>query len=509
MSISFVGYNANGAENTSLVLTPHASTADGDMMIAILVSDSDDGWATEAGWDQLENASFGGTISTSVYTKIAGASEGPATFDFNGLLDDLVGQLITLTKSGGETWADPTISSLHSIIGVTNTTLVTSSVTVAEANDALICAWCSDGGHAVSAGPSGMTITVNSIYAGTIGVAAHYQLSMSAGAVTKSLTFDTSDQMQAIAVSIGLVAVGGVTVNIPTGSLGLTGFAPIVSVTNNQVIDVPVASLDLAGLAPTINTDVTVSVPAASLGLIGLEPTIDVTENQIVNIPVASLALSGQVPTITTTANISIDIPVASLGLNGLVPTIATTGNIEINVPVADLTLTGQVPTITVTANISIDIPTASLSLVGQVPVIVTDDNIIIDVPVASLSLVGYGPDAVTPVSIDVPVASLALDGKVPTIQTDITVNIPVASLALTGEVPTITATANISIDVPVGDLTLTGFIPTILTPGVVPSVPGLEYTLVANRLHFVIPINRLHHTLKENKLHYTVKEEN
>ena len=43
----------------------------------------------------------------------------------------------------------------------------------------------------------------------------------------------------------------------------------------------------------------------------------------------------------------------------------------------------------------------------------------------------------------------------------------------------------------------------------VVPTVPGMEWTLPENRLHFTLPEDRLHYDLPENRLHYTLRNEN
>lgn len=46
------------------------------------------------------------------------------------------------------------------------------------------------------------------------------------------------------------------------------------------------------------------------------------------------------------------------------------------------------------------------------------------------------------------------------------------------------------------------------LTVLIVPTVPGLEYTLPDNRLHFTAPGEPLGYELPENRLHYTMRNE-
>lgn len=42
----------------------------------------------------------------------------------------------------------------------------------------------------------------------------------------------------------------------------------------------------------------------------------------------------------------------------------------------------------------------------------------------------------------------------------------------------------------------------------VVPSVPGLEFTLPDNRMHFDFPENLTHFTLPDNRMHFDIPEE-
>jgi hypothetical protein len=42
----------------------------------------------------------------------------------------------------------------------------------------------------------------------------------------------------------------------------------------------------------------------------------------------------------------------------------------------------------------------------------------------------------------------------------------------------------------------------------VVPTTPGIEFTLLENRHHYDLPENRLHYDLPENRLHFTLPEQ-
>jgi hypothetical protein len=46
------------------------------------------------------------------------------------------------------------------------------------------------------------------------------------------------------------------------------------------------------------------------------------------------------------------------------------------------------------------------------------------------------------------------------------------------------------------------------LSTAATPTMPGLEFTLLANRPHAVMPENRLHYTLPVNRPHFVMEEE-
>ncbi|HDZ20080.1 MAG TPA: hypothetical protein ENH78_02150 [Phycisphaerae bacterium] len=41
-----------------------------------------------------------------------------------------------------------------------------------------------------------------------------------------------------------------------------------------------------------------------------------------------------------------------------------------------------------------------------------------------------------------------------------------------------------------------------------VPTIPGLEWTMPENRMHYEPPINRMHYAMPENRIHFTMPEE-
>lgn len=253
-------------------------------------------------------------------------------------------------------------------------------------------------------------------------------------------------------------------IDIPTGSLTLTGFVPLVL--ENTIVNIPVASIVLTGFVPTVLEGEIINIPVASLPLAGLVVTLD----ESIPIPVATLILT------SFAVGFQVDVPVASLALTGFAPTVLEGTNV--NVPTGSLVLTGFAST----HDIAIPIPVASLSLTGLVPVTIESTDV--EIPVASLALTAFIPVAVESTIINVPVASLALTGLVPLALENTVVNVPVTALNLTGFIATVlegtivsvpVATLNLtgfapiidrSISIPAANLTFLGFVPTVIDSG-------------------------------------------
>ncbi len=137
---------------------------------------------------------------------------------------------------------------------------------------------------------------------------------------------------------------------------------------------------------------VEVEVPVGTLTLTGYAPTVVASDHQQVDVPLGTLTLTGYAPTVVASDHQQVDVPLATLTLTGYAPTISISDNINIDVPAGALTLTGYAPTVAATANVSIDVPLGALTLTGYVPTVVISDHQIIDVPLGTLTLTGYAP---------------------------------------------------------------------------------------------------------------------
>ena len=129
---------------------------------------------------------------------------------------------------------------------------------------------------------------------------------------------------------------GGTTVEVPLGTLTLSGFAP--TVLTPRTVSVPLGALTLSGFAPTVLTPRLVAVPLGTLTLSGFAPTVLTPRN--VAVPLGTLTLTGFAPSVRLGINVAV--PLGTLALSGFAPTVLTPRLVAI--PLGTLTLTGFAP---------------------------------------------------------------------------------------------------------------------------------------------------------------------
>lgn len=188
-------------------------------------------------------------------------------------------------------------------------------------------------------------------------------------------------------------AAAGVTVDVPAGSLTLTGQAPTVIAGNPVDVEVPVGALNLTGFVPTALAPETVDVPTGSLSLTGLEPTV-IAPNTV-DVPTGSLTLTGFNPAVI--APEAVDVPAGSLLLNGFAPAVIAGSTVDI--PAGEMDLTGFDPTVIAPNNI--EVPTGSLLLNGFAPIVDLGDVEIL-VGTGTLTLTGFTPKVIEGESPDI-----------------------------------------------------------------------------------------------------------
>jgi hypothetical protein len=240
------------------------------------------------------------------------------------------------------------------------------------------------------------------------------------------------------------------------GTLSLTGYAP--SVLRSNFIAAGAAALALTGYAPTVTITQVVAPAAAALSLTGAQPTVI---QQAVRQPTAgTLSLAGYAPTLLRQDTIR---PAAgALSLTGYAPTVTVggPGNTTITPAAGALSLTGYQPTLL--RQDSITPAAGALSLTGYQPTVTITQ--VVAPAAAALSLTGAQPTVIQQAVRQPTAGTLSLTGYQPTLLRQDTIRPAAGALSLTGYAPTVTVggPGNTTITPAAGTLGLTGYAPTV-----------------------------------------------
>lgn len=285
-----------------------------------------------------------------------------------------------------------------------------------------------------------------------------------AGTFTHSSTADT------ITVSVNLKEASGTTITPGTGSLSLSGNAPVLAASGLRV---PLTgALAIAGIAALV-TQGTMRVPVVgALSLTGVAPVVT---QGIPRIPVAgALALTGNAPVVTQG---TVRVPVAgALSLTGIAPVINSGGSSSITPATGSLTFAGVAPSLTLGVPAP---PTGALALTGIAPTVTLGDMRVSTV--GALALTGFAP-VVTQQFNRIPLTgTLTLTGNQPApLGGNTSITPGTGSLTLTGIAPS--AFSPITILPGTGTLTINGSAPSLLTssPVITPGTGALAFNGLA-----------------------------
>ena len=221
------------------------------------------------------------------------------------------------------------------------------------------------------------------------------------------------------------------------GALTLTGFAPVVTASDNKNLAAGLGALTLAGLAPVVavTNNKNFLADVGSLTITGFAPVVSVTDNKNMNAGLGALTLTGFAPAVVLPLNIN-----ASLGdliIAGFAP------NVEL--PVNIQTLTGQI------------------TITGFEPSVVATDNKNLLADVGGLTVSGFAPQVELPVNLNASIGDLVITGFAPEVNTTSGITADTGQLILSGFTPTINITAGVT--PPIGELLIDGFAPEVITP--------------------------------------------
>jgi hypothetical protein len=136
---------------TTLSCNTPTSTADGDLLVAIINND-DNSAITATGWTQIQYANDYASADTAMYYKVASSEGSTVSFTRASGTSEFAGVVVRLTKSAG-TWA-VTDSGVAS--GASQTTLTVSGIGATNPG-MLLFGWGSDDARDYSTAPADMT----------------------------------------------------------------------------------------------------------------------------------------------------------------------------------------------------------------------------------------------------------------------------------------------------------------------------------------------------------------
>lgn len=208
------GSTQNNGTATTLVLTPEAGTASGDILVAFLTDDATARTLTapDGTWTAIQSYNAGPFSGASFYKVLSAAPAANYTFSgFAGGGSNVNAGTLTSIALGGESFNAITSSVANQ--DVAGTVQATTAVTGVTDPSILLCAWMGDDSVTVSSAPSGMTLEEAVEPGATLALETYSQVNPGTGSLTKSLTWSGSTQTIAIAALFDLTASAGPTID--------------------------------------------------------------------------------------------------------------------------------------------------------------------------------------------------------------------------------------------------------------------------------------------------------
>lgn len=197
MTLDFRAGLATASANPSGTLAVNIVTnSNGDALTMIVVDDqSGDITVAAASWTRDEMVDDGSSVNAMFHKTASG--EG-ATINVTGLgTQGVVAGMVSQNPNGGTIAYDDS-----NVSNTDGTSLTSGSVTVNAGGGALIIGFGHDNGETtVTSPPAGMTLCFAVTAGGSVSLAMYYQNGLSAGAVTKSITWNSTEQLTSSAAT--------------------------------------------------------------------------------------------------------------------------------------------------------------------------------------------------------------------------------------------------------------------------------------------------------------------
>jgi hypothetical protein len=143
-------------------------------------------------------------------------------------------------------------------------------------------------------------------------------------------------------------------VNPAVGSVGITGYSPVVSATANVAAAPGAGAIVITGLAPSVSQSAS-NFASPSVGVItvaGYSPSVSQSNAANVLPGAASIVVAGYAPSVSQSAAGTINIAPSAIVVNGYAPSIAKTANQWLAPGADSLSISGYAPVITQGATI-------------------------------------------------------------------------------------------------------------------------------------------------------------
>lgn len=260
------------------------------------------------------------------------------------------------------------------------------------------------------------------------------------------------------------------------GAITLTGLAPTVAKTAHQVVTPAAGAVTLAGSAPSVaRTEHQVRTPAAGdVVLAGAAPTLAVTAHQTVTPSAGSLVLTGAAPSVAATAHQAITPASASLLIAGAAPTVAVSGTAVITPAAGAVLLTGAVPVLAQTAHQTVRPAAGSVVVTGSAPTVARTAHQSITPTAGDVQITGAAPALSSGIVIRPASGVLTLAGAAPTVaRTEHQTATPgAADVHLAGYAPVLTIGGSFLMRPAAAAIVITGAAPTVTRTGGLSAAP-------------------------------------
>lgn len=200
-------------------------------------------------------------------------------------------------------------------------------------------------------------------------------------------------------------------VNVPTGTLSLTAYPPVITVNGAPALWEPgrFSVVEVGTTQPRRNlaaiyqgiisgpqTGQTVAIPAGSLNLLGFAPTISQATpiltgqdlQEVTHAEVWQPDRRSYLYSLAQPGSQSVNVPTGTINLTGFAPSISVTGTVF--VPQGNIALTAFAPVVSQQSSGRVDVPLGALTLTALPPVISVSGTVF--VPLAGMVLTAYPP---------------------------------------------------------------------------------------------------------------------